>query len=417
MKVHSLKKSFHSFLLVTGFAFLPGSELLQTNRETLPTWLPQLHLNATAFGDPSSSDFSSVFDTTWPTIGYVLGFGDHQAYVKYICNGIDRGAGVDCDGPPEEGVLNRVLSIADSVIVGLGYAKCSDIPTSGNKTVTAIDPARKVSNKVAVTFATPKLKIAGAWLGGETPYDRRLEYTATMANSEVKMNLEISCQFKNTAHVAVTMPAGWSDPKVKRRINVIMGTNTTEQRLADIYVSEAETAGHGIHAGYGFAVNIDDTSHTYSVWGAATNKYTGVPAGATPNAFVDTYNLVGDFKNRDISILVKRFAGSLAGGNDNSTIFDDASFAVNGSDDASLAPVDDYSLLSPITGLTLATNISKQGCMNFKSPSSGPSSPRPCAGLNWAAAPRRPVIDGKGTFSTHWLVSEMNQKLEDIPTP
>lgn len=353
----------------------------------------------------ANSDTAAFFHSSWSAVGFVIGYGDHAAFAKYACNGVDPGVGKSCDGPPEVGLVNMLTSkMLKGISDGLGTT-CTDYPLSGTKDVTMSSGA-----KMTVTFAAPKLKIPAAWVGGGTAFDRRLEFNSSMAGVVVKIVAETSCTYPKTGFVAVNIAVGTDAPGYNRPMNVFFGVKDGLAR-ADIYVTEVNTA-KNVRGAYGFALAVDEANKTYKLWGAAGQHY----SDGSSDKPVDVFNIVGNYSTHQVSLRAKRFVSAgITGSTGGSYLSQTSLESITGNATASLDAATPFNLLTKYDTLMTGQSGTAQGCMDFDLPTVAPTTAAACTGLDWEAAPT-PVLDTDGSFSAKWVYGSMHTKLVEIPT-
>lgn len=346
-----------------------------------------------------SDGTEKLFESAWSGMGFVLGYGDHNAYVKYACGGNDPGA-AECDGPPELGMVRKLTGIIDSTVKSLGIATCAAVPTTGTATATV------GGVETTVTFATPKLAVPTAWTGGGTAYDRRMEFDAPIAGASIKIALEVSCAHDHTVFVGMNMLVGDHAPGYTRPINVWLGSKD-DKSVADIYLAEVNATTQKIRGAYSFGLMVDDTAKTYQIWGANGVHYNE----SSSDKVADAYNLTGNFSTHAVSLKVKRF--SIAGSDDsyNPTVL----AALTGANVATLPASTNFDLLADHSSITAGSSYAAQGCMDFDTPTVAPTAATACEGLAWSDAPV-PVADSAGSFSPAWIFATMHSKMVEIPS-
>lgn len=359
--------------------------------------------------DTGPIDQTTYFDSVWSGLGFVLGYGDRNAYIKYACNGADPGSGKECDGPPSAGLIGTVAGLADKVIAATSFKTCDEIPTSGDKDVTVKDPGSGSDIAAKLTFSAPNQSIPSGWTGGGAKFDRRFTFSVG-ANEPIKFVVEMSCKFKKTALFAANQIANATNaPGFERHINVFLGEKDS-LTVGDLYISEVKPSTGKIRGVYAFNVAIDESTKKYSVVG-------GIRTGDHPtnyaNEGLDIINLRGNYKEHTASLKVKRFMAAKGGSNQDTYFNVDDLVALAGADDAVISDQIDFALLqardkNPGT-------IGGQGCMDFDVPTTAPAANVACAGLDYLTTAPAPVIDGSGKFSAKWILQTATSKLVEIP--
>jgi hypothetical protein len=352
-----------------------------------------------------ASDSSSFFDSAWSATGFVLGYGAESAYVKYACFGNDPGAGQDCGGPPREGLVRKFTDIGEGFVSSLGYASCADIPASGTATV------RSGTNSGTATFKTPTQTIPSGWTGGGTAFDKRIDidFSYIMGSMSVPMKfvIEASCAHAGSALFAANMPQGASQG-MERQINVWVGSKD-DKKTGEVYVIEQNSANNA-RTSFSYHVDVDEAAKKYWIWGAASTHFASSEVKA-----MDTINAVGNFQTHQVSIRMKRFTGNQTGSGDSAYMAPD-NFDHSGSSDAVLGTITDFSgMLTPVTSPTAGQVTAIQGCMDFDTPTTAPTSNAACAGLDFESTAPTPVIDATGVFSSDWALRTAGSKLKAIP--
>jgi hypothetical protein len=349
----------------------------------------------------ASMNTQSSLEASKGAVGFVLGSKTHADYVKYQCDGTDPGEGNECDGPPKEGLVGKLADLTnDSVKEALqaaGYSTCSAIPNSGTSTSTDSDGA-----SIALTFGTPTHTIPAAWVGGGTAYDKRIEFQVTLATQSTKMAVEVSCSY-HSMYMASNMTVGSHAVGYNRPINVYGGKLSSGESVAHIFVSEEHTTTGGVRGAYAFNLKINDTSKQYQIWGAYTSHagYSGL----------DRIAVTGNYSTDEASVNFKRWQYSNGGSSDftGSTV---AGFS--GASTATIETSSTYALTTDLSTFSSAgSSIHHQGCINFASVSTAPSSATLCSGLS-LSDPDAPVIDSTGAFSVQWLIQTMTSKMEKL---
>jgi hypothetical protein len=349
----------------------------------------------------ASTGTQSSLEASKGAVGFVLGSKTHADYVKYQCNGTDPGVGSDCDGPPKEGIVGKLAALTNSsvkeALQAAGYSSCAAVPSSGTSTATDSSGAT-----VTLTFATPTHSIPAAWVGGGTAFDKRIEFAVTLATQSTKMAVEVSCSY-HSIYMAANMAVGSHAVGYNRPINVYAGSLSSGESVAQIFVSEEHTTTAGIRGAYAFNLKINETTKQYQIWGA----YSSHPGYAG----LDRIAVTGNYSTDEASVNFKRwqYASSSGGDYTGSTV---AGFS--GASTATIQTSSTYALATDLSTFSGAgTVVHHQGCVNFASVSTAPSSATLCSGLS-LSDPDAPVIDSTGAFSVQWLIQTMTGKMEKL---
>ena len=351
---------------------------------------------------------TTYFGGVWSGIGFVLGYGNEAAYVKYACNGTDPGTGKDCDGPPREGMTRKFASLGDSFIAAGGYATCAEIPTSGTKAVTVSGVAS------TLTFSTPKQKIPAAWTGGGTAFDRRIEFSFVYAGTEtIKAAFEASCTYEQTGLMAMNMLVGSQAVGFERAINVWTGKKSGLS-VADVYTIERTSATGKTRSDYAYNVEINETAKTYKMVGTMSNYF---GSGNSEYSGIDVFNVNGNFNTHQLTMRNKRFLVSKGNGQTGNPLDTSNTIeSMTGSDDALLTAATGFALLTATTTSVQGPVDGAQGCLDFDTDTIAPTSNAACTGLDFLTEAPTPVIDATGKFSPKWLLNTAKGKLLEIPT-
>ena len=346
-----------------------------------------------------SEETSSFFASAWSAMGFVLGYGNRDAYIAYACSGKDPGVGKECDGPAEIGLVRKFTEIAEDAFSQLEITNCDTFPTSGDQEID-LGPA---------VFTEATQSIPEDWKGGGTKFDRRVEIKAEIATEIINMVIEVSCKYDKTAMVAMNMKVGDHAPGYTRPINVWLGTKD-DKTIADIYVSEVNTDTDYVRGAYAFALSIDEKASVYQLWGSAGTQYD------SSNKAVDVYNLTGNYKTHEASMRMKRFVASAVTpeGDSGGGYLDVTSLeGISGSNKATVSKSTNFDLLTSKTPEAGET-ADAQGCMDFDEAETAPSNANACSDLDWSEAPK-PVIDSSSEFSPLFAYKTMHKKLKEIP--
>ena len=354
---------------------------------------------------------TTYFGGVWSGVGFVLGYGNEAAYVKYACNGTDPGVGKDCDGPPRNGLIRTFTTLADGFIAAAGYATCADIPTSGTKSVTVSGLSTTLS------FSAAKQKIPAAWTGGGTAFDRRMEFSFTYGSgssaSTVKAVMEASCTYEQTGLMAMNMSVGSQAVGFERPINVWTGKKNGNS-IADVYTIERTSATGKTRSNYTYNVEINETTKTYKMVGAMSNYF---GTGNSNFSGIDVFNVHGNFNTHQLTMRNKRFLVSKGNGQVGNPLDTDNTIeAMTGSDDALLSAATGFGVLTATTTSVQGPVDAAQGCMDFDTDTTAPTSNAACTGLDFLTEAPAPVIDTTGKFSAKWMLNTAKGKLVEIPT-
>ncbi|WP_141733831.1 hypothetical protein [Oligoflexus tunisiensis] len=353
----------------------------------------------------AAADSSSFFDSAWSQMGFVLGYGNEQAYVKYACFGEDPGTGNSCDGPPREGMVRTFVGIVEGFLASLDSTVCADIPVTGTKTLSTT--AMNSTLTGTATFAAAQQSIPAAWTGGGTAFDRRIEISFSLMSQPTKAVIELSCAQADTAFIAMNMVTATSG--FNRHINVWVGAKDSK-RTGDVYVIE-QTSANNVRAAYVYHVDIDETAKQYSIWGAAATHFSGTSVKA-----MDTANIKGNYSSHQMSLRMRRFTGDQTGSGE-TAYMDPTSFSsLTGFDQADLGTITTFSnMLTSQSSPTAGVVSESQGCMDFDTPTTAPTSNAACTDLDFPGTAPTPVIDASGEFSAAWVLGTAKTKLVDIP--
>ena len=364
-----------------------------------------------AFVSPSSvlaapPEPTTYFGSVWSGVGFVLGYGNEAAYVKYACNDSDPGLGKECDGPPRQGLIRKFTEIVDSVITAAKFSTCAEVPTSGTKTVTTS------TGDVTITFGTPTQKIPAAWKGGGTAFERRMDFSFIFADITIKSVVEASCTHDRSALMSMNMLIGSQAPGYERPINLWTGTTKDGNTIADVLTIERTSATGSVRSIYGYNVEINDTSKAYKLTGAHSVFF-----GGGSFAGIDVLNVNGNFNTHTASMRVKRFVVPM-GNSDTGNAIDSAETisAMSGADDDLIAASTEFGLLTPTATTTAGPVGAAQGCMDFDADTVAPTSTAACTGLDFLTAVATPANDANGKYSAKWLLVSAKSKLVAVPS-
>lgn len=356
------------------------------------------------FGAPPNE--TTPFGSTWAGVGFVMGYGNEAAYIKYACGGTDPGSSAECDGPPRVGLSRNLTQIVDGIMEGLKYTKCSQIPQNG-----ASDASVTTSKVTAtVSYKTPLHKIPAGWTGGGTAFDRRMEMTFNFVGQTVKANIEIACGYEQTGMIAINMAVGSNATGYERPILLWTGKKDGLE-VADIYTVEKNASNH-VRGVYAYSLTIDEANKAYTLSGAQSTHFQTANTAA-----IDLFNAAGNFSTHKISMRTKRFVITKEGSSPNRIDADGALAAMTGASDALLANATGFSLLTDTQISTNGPVDTVQGCMDFDEDSTAPTSAAACTGLAYPTSVSAPVIDAEGKFSPNWILNSLKTKISDyVPT-
>ncbi len=397
-----------SFFVLLGTCFLPspgqqGSNLsasfhaTRSQRQATPIQkiLSRLSKANLAMAGGSAAT-NNVINAVRGNYGEIMGYADHASYVALVCNGVDPGVGVSCDGPPEDGIVGAladIMNATSTIMASAGYANCAAVPTSG--TATGTDSA---GASYALTFQAATHSSPASWLNPSTKFEKRVQLVSTISNEVTTIAFEYSCGGEAT-YTAVNM-AMPNAPGYTRLIEIYTGQADASNAGFEVYLAEYDATSDLIRGVAAVRVYHDDSAQTFQMWGVF-----GGNVSDTVNMVLKT-SATGNYAGK-----ASVFFDGLTTTNGGSGYDVSATNAYGSANSDQIAATADFDMASDISSVAAGTELLKQGCIDFTAPDTAATSTTACSGLSLVAPTGAPAVDASGKFSPTWALS-IGPKLE-----
>jgi hypothetical protein len=407
--------SITAFLVCTGGSIVRPSSNWGTNSTSTPelsTFLKQLSNMNLAYANSATATFH-ITNIIRASLGMTIGFNQKSDYIDLVCGPNYDPATDSCDGPPRAGLVGATAAIVNklpSVGESLGINRCEDVPLAGTRT--GVD-----SNGTSwtITFETPTHTIPTSWVNAGTLFQKRVTFSAPLADSTAKIAHEFSCGDNAANYIAVNMDVGSNAPNYKRLITLYNGNISGTKSGIEVYMSEYSSIDSTSRASHAVRIEYDISTNIFNLWGLTNHSL-----DAAQKQLMGRLAITGNYQTGKASVFYNAIALDSAGNygdiDINSTL---APSAIKSADDLTNgiggSPAFDFTTNINVTQANGNAYL-RQGCIDFSNPNTSPTGTSECPGLGLVSATgKTPYVDSTGSFSMGWAVNTMPTKLEILP--